>query len=301
MNYLVTGGLGFIGSNIVKLLVEKGHNVTIIDNCHTGNKDKICEIIEKVKIFQVDIRDKQKLENIIKDFDGIFHEAALTAVPESFEKPEEYKDVNVNGTKNIFELALREKIPVVYASSSSIYGNVKTIPINEKIDKNPINPYGQTKVDKETLAEDFVKQGLSVIGLRYFNVYGIGQTGSYAGVITKFLDNIKKKKSFVINGNGNQVRDFIHVSDIANANLAIMESEITNGFFNVGTGIKTSINDLAEIMIKQSNQNLGIIHDKQLEGDVEISQADTTLLERSFNWHYKIELKQGLQQLIQNI
>ena len=300
MKYVVTGGAGFIGNNIVKLLIKKGHDVDIIDNLHTGKKENLNEIMDKVNFFKIDIRDKNSLEEIIKNSNGIFHEAALTAVPESFEKPQEYHDVNVIGTKNIFEIAKKENIRVVYASSSSIYGNVKNIPIIEKADRKPINPYGQTKLDDEFLAEEFSKNNLSVIGLRYFNVYGIGQTGSYAGVITKFLENIKSQKSFTINGSGNQIRDFIHVEDIAKANVTAMESEIKNGFFNVGTGIQTSINDLAKSMIEISNFEHQINYGPQLEGDVNISQADMTFTNKLFRWKHEINLKEGLKDLIQN-
>ena len=300
MRYVVTGGAGFIGSNIVKLLVKNDHEVDIIDNLHTGNKNKIKEVIDKVNFFKIDIRDKNSLEEIIKNSNGIFHEAALTAVPESFEKPQEYHDVNVIGTKNIFEIAKKENIRVVYASSSSIYGNVKNIPIIEKADRKPINPYGQTKLEDEFLAEEFSKNNLSVIGLRYFNVYGIGQTGSYAGVITKFLENIKNQKSFTINGNGNQIRDFIHVNDIAKANLAAMESKIENGFFNIGTGIPTSIIDLSKLMIEISNHTHKTIFGPELEGDVEISQADMNSTNKFFNWNHEINLLDGLRDLIKN-
>jgi len=300
MKFVVTGGAGFIGSNIVKLLIKKGHNVDIIDNLHTGKKENIKEVIDQVNFYQIDTRNKEDLEKIIKNYDGIFHEAALTAVPESFEKPQEYHDVNVTGTKNIFELAKKEGIRVVYASSSSIYGNAKNIPIKEDAEKKAINPYGQTKVDDEILAEEFSKNNLSVIGLRYFNVYGIGQTGSYAGVITKFLENIKNKKPFIINGNGNQIRDFIHVGDIAKANLVAMESKIDNGFFNVGTEIATSINDLAKLMISLSDHQQETTHGPPLEGDVEISQADMSLTRKSFNWKHEIDLTDGLRDLIQD-
>ena len=300
MKFVVTGGVGFIGNNIVKLLIKKGHDVDIIDNLHTGKKENLNEVIDKINFYQIDIRNKKDLEKIIKNCDGIFHEAALTAVPESFEKPKEYHDVNVIGTRNIFEIAQKENIRVVYASSSSIYGDSKSIPIKENAEKKPINPYGQTKLDDEFLAEKFSKNNLSVIGLRYFNVYGIGQIGSYAGVITKFLENIKNEKSFIINGDGNQIRDFIHVEDIANANVVAMESEISSGFFNIGTGIPTSINDLAKLMIKLSNHKHETIHGSELEGDIKTSQADINSTNKSFNLNHKINLQDGLRDLIKN-
>ncbi len=298
MKFLVTGGVGFIGNNIVRLLLESGHNVDIIDNLQVGKIENINDIIDKVNFFQIDTRDRERLDKIIKNYDGIFHEAALTSVPESFEKPEEYNDVNVIGTKNIFEIANREKIRVVYASSSSIYGNTTQIPIKESFERKPINPYGQTKLDDEILAEKF--EDLSVIGLRYFNVYGIGQNISYAGVITKFLEQIKNEKPLTINGNGSQVRDFIQVKDIAKANLAAMESNVKKSFLNVGTGISTSINDLAKMMINLSNSGNEIIHGPELEGDIESSQADIEFIKKSINWNHEIELKEGLTELIQN-
>ena len=300
MKYVVTGGAGFIGNNIAKLLIKKGQDVDIIDNLHTGRKENLKEIIDKINFYQIDIQNKNDLEKIIKNCDGIFHEAALTAVPESFEKPKEYHDVNVIGTKNIFEIAQKENIRAVYASSSSIYGDVKNTPIKENADRKPINPYGQTKLDDELLAEKLSKNNVSIIGLRYFNVYGIGQIGSYAGVITKFLENIKNQKSFIVNGNGNQIRDFIHVKDIAQANITAMESKTKNGFFNIGTGIPTSINDLAKLMVELSNHKHEIIHGPQLEGDIEISQADMDFTNKSFNWSHKINLKEGLRDLIKN-
>ena len=300
MKYVITGGAGFIGNNIAKLLIKKGHDVDIIDNLHTGRKENLKEIIDKINFYQIDIQKKNDLEKIIKNCDGIFHEAALTAVPESFEKPKEYHNVNVIGTKNVFKIAQKENIRVVYASSSSIYGDVKNTPIKENADRKPINPYGQTKLDDELLAEKLSKNNVSIIGLRYFNVYGIGQIGSYAGVITKFLENIKNQKSFIVNGNGNQIRDFIHVKDIAQANITAMESKTKNGFFNIGTGIPTSINDLAKLMVELSNHKHEIIHGPQLEGDIEISQADMNFTNKSFNWSHKINLKEGLKDLIKN-
>ena len=149
MKYVVTGGAGFIGSNIVKLLIKKGHNVSIIDNLHTGNLSRLKEVEDKISFNKIDIRNFEELNKNINDVDGIFHQAALTVVPESFEKPEEYYDVNVNGTNNIFKIAKKLGIKVVFASSSSVYGDVNEIPIKENFEKNPINPYGKTKVEKE--------------------------------------------------------------------------------------------------------------------------------------------------------
>ena len=294
MNVVVTGGAGFIGSYLVKQLVKSNQNVTVIDSLVRGNLSNLSSVIDKIKFHKIDIRDFDGLKEILKQADGVFHEAALTDVQESFTKQKEYHDVNVVGTENIFRLANEFGFKVVYASSSSIYGNPKIIPINEKSEQNPINPYGQTKLEDEFLVEKYTKLGVSVIGLRYFNVYGKGQNGSYAGVITKFINNLKERKSPIIFGNGTQLRDFIFVEDVVLANIAAMRSNVKNGFFNVGTGIATSIQQLAKIMIELSGLKLEPKYEKALNGDVQFSQADISLTESMLKWKYSVELKEGL-------
>lgn len=297
MKYAVTGGAGFIGSNIAKLLVKNGHQVVIIDNLHSGNISRLKGFKEKIIFEKVDIRDFNKLKKSLTGVNGIFHQAALTVVGESFEKPDEYHDVNVNGTKNIFEIAKQLQIKVVFASSSSVYGDVDKIPIKEIFPLNPINPYGKTKVEKEKLAEKYWNEGVKIIGLRYFNVYGIGQTGTYAGVITQFLKKLNDNLPPIIHGNGHQIRDFVSVNDVARANIKSMESNTANGFFNIGTGKSISILELAEIMIDISSKNLKPIFDDELPGDIEKSEADVSLSTEKINWKYKIELSEGLREL----
>jgi len=298
MKFVVTGGAGFVGNNIVKLLVNEGHDVIVIDNLHTGKLKNLDGVLEKIKFYKIDIRNKNELEKVISNVDGIFHQAALTVVQESFTKQEEYFDVNVKGTENIFKIAKKYNIKVVFASSSSIYGDSKEIPIKENSPKNPINPYGETKLQDEILAEKYSNEKVKIIGLRYFNIFGKGQTISYAGVITKFLKNIELKKSLIIYGNGDQIRDFIHVKDIAKANFTIMKSSIEKGFFNIGTGESNSINELASIIIKISNHKEGISYLEPLNGDVKKSKADTSLTKKTFNWNYSINLEEGLRGLM---
>ena len=291
MKFVVTGGAGFIGSNIAKLLVKKGHDVIILDNFNTGRKENLEPIKDKIDLHIVDIRDKKIINEIINESDGIFHQAALANVYESFSKSKEYFDVNVKGTKNIFEIAKENKIKVVFASSSSVYGEVKIMPITENIDRNPIHPYGQTKLECEFLAEKFSKEGLKVIGLRYFNVYGLGQNDAYAGVITKFLNKIKENKSPEIFGDGSQTRDFIFVKDVANANLSAMESKINFEFFNIGSQKSISILELAQIIIKKSGLNLKPEFKEPLQGDAKISLSDITLAIKKLQWNptYKLD------------
>ena len=298
MKFAVTGGAGFVGNNIVRLLVSKGYSVVVIDNLHTGKKENLDGIFEKIEFHQTDIRNYDEMEKILETVDGIFHEAALTIVQESFDKREEYFDVNVKGTENIFKIAKKFKKKVVYASSSSIYGDSKQIPIKENSDRNPINPYGQTKLDDEFLAEKYSNSGLEVIGLRYFNIFGKGQTGSYAGVITQFMRKLNEQKPPIIYGDGTQIRDFIHVSDIAEANLSAMLSKTNSGFFNVGTGVGTKIKDLAKIMIKIFNEKFEPNYHDSLKGDVKISQADISKSQDLLNWKYSIGIEEGLEKMI---
>jgi len=295
VKFVITGGAGFIGSHIAKHLVEKNHDVIVVDNLSRGRLENLSKIKEQIEFKKMDILDFDSLKKVIFNSDGIFHQAALTSVPESFTQKEKYHNVNVKGTENIFKLAKEFGKKVVYASSSSIYGNTTTIPIQENFEKNPINPYGITKLDDEKLAKKFHDLGLSVIGLRYFNVYGIGQTNDYAGVITKFIDQINVNKSPIIFGDGTHTRDFISVEDIAKANLLSMESNTDFSFLNIGTGISTSIKELAELMIELSGKKLEISFDDLPLGDVKDSLADVSLAKKLINWNYETSLKNGLK------
>ena len=298
MKYVVTGGAGFVGSYLVKLLVKEGHEVIVIDNLHKGKKENLEPVLSKIKFEEIDIRDFDSLERVLTNIDGVFHQAALTVVQDSFDRPEEYQDVNVIGTENIFKLAEKNNFKVVYASSSSVYGHKENVPIKENSDRNPINPYGQTKLDDEYLFEKYSKTGTKIIGLRYFNIFGKGQTLEYAGVITKFLDRINNRQPPIIFGDGSQLRDFIYVGDIVMANLQAMESQTTNLLVNVGTGNAITILELANMMIEISKLDAEPIFESSLEGDIKMSQADITLAIRSFNWKPKKHLRQWLMEIL---
>jgi len=295
VKFVITGGAGFIGSHIAKHLVEKNHDVVVVDNLSRGRLENLSKIKEQIEFKKMDILDFDSLKDVISNSDGIFHQAALTSVPESFLQKEKYYNVNVKGTENIFKLAKEFEKKVVYASSSSIYGNTTTIPIQENFERNPINPYGVTKLDDEKLAEKYYNLGVSIIGLRYFNVYGIGQTNDYAGVITKFINQINLNESPIIFGDGSQTRDFISVEDVAKANLLSMESNTDFSFLNIGTGISTSVKTLAEVMIELSGKTLEINYDDLPLGDVKESLADTSLAKKLINWNYDTFLKIGLK------
>ena len=298
MRYAVTGGAGFVGSHLVKLLIKKGHEVKVIDNLHTGKMENLQEVESEIEFQKIDIQDYDSIEKELNSVDGVFHQAALTVVQDSFKMPEKYHDVNVKGTENIFKIAQKNNFKVVYASSSSVYGHQNVVPILEDFEKRPINPYGKTKLDDENLAEKYAKYDVKIIGLRYFNIFGKGQTLEYAGVITKFLDRIRDKKPPIIFGTGSQIRDFIHVEDIANANYLAMDSDVSNLHVNVGTGNSISILELAKIIIDISNLDLEPIMEKALEGDIEKSQSDNTLARKSFGWEPEKKLEEWLKEIM---
>lgn len=299
MKFAVTGGAGFIGSNIVCLLLERGDDVTVIDNLHAGRTNNIPHTDDHLRFCNIDIRDKDSMHSALDGIDGVFHQAALTNVQESFVKQQEYHDVNVDGTKTLFDLTSRMQIKTVYASSASIYGNATQIPIKETHARSPINPYGQTKLDCEILAERYCRSAdAGIMGLRYFNVYGTGQTGSYAGVITRFMHSLGKSEPPTIFGNGSQIRDFVHVQDVARANLAAMDAKIKNGFYNIGTGIATSILQLANEMIRLTKPGLKPTFFKQPVEDIEKSLADITLARTRLGWVHRISLEEGLKGLL---
>ena len=283
MRFVVTGGAGFVGSHLVKLLVKEGHQVAVIDNLHTGKMENLDSVRNDIKFCKMDVQDFDSMERELRNIDGVFHQAALTVVQDSFTIPEEYHRVNVEGTENIFKIAQKNNFKVVYASSSSVYGHQNVVPILENFNKKPINPYGKTKLDDEILSEKYANQGVKIIGLRYFNIFGKGQTLEYAGVITKFLDRLRDNESPIIYGTGSQIRDFIHVEDIARANLLAMESDVSFTHANIGTGNSISILELAKIMIEISGLELEPIMEKALEGDIEKSQSDNSLARKSFS------------------
>ena len=298
MKFVVTGGAGFVGSHLVKLLVKEGHIVTVIDNLHTGKKENLASVIQQITFKKIDIRNYEELEKIMKNIDGVFHQAALTVVQDSFKNPQEYHDVNVGGTENIFKLAQKNNFKVVYASSSSVYGHQEKVPIKENASRNPINPYGQTKLDDEFLVEKYSKIGVKIIGLRYFNIFGEGQTLEYAGVITKFLDRINQHQAPIIFGEGSQIRDFIYVEDIVMANLLAMKSKVNNLLVNIGTGKSITILELAKMFLEISNLELKPIFKNALDGDIEKSQANIELATSSFNWKPKKMLNEWLIEIL---
>ena len=276
MNIIMTGHHGYIGSHLAPYLEEKGHIV------YGWNGD--------IRNFN------SRYERY--GFDMVIHLAALTGVRKSIENPEEYWDVNVNGTENVFKLSKKHDFKVVYASSSSVYGNPTRIPTKESDDKNPINPYAETKLKAEELAIQYSKMGVSVIGLRYFNVFGKRQSKEYAGVIKLFLEQIRNELPPKINGNGTQSRDFVHVDDVVNANIMSMNSDVTHEFFNVGTNSSITVRDLAKTVIEASGLDIEPIFGPGLEGDVDKTIANIDLIKQKIGWKPSVMLVDWLKEII---
>ena len=298
MKILVTGGAGFIGSHIVEYLVQRGDNVIVLDNLSNGKMQNMSKVSDDINFVNGDVRDCNLVEQLVKDVDGVFHEAALVSVPESFKMQNEYFDVNVNGTENILKLAKEYGFKIVYASSSSVYGNPKSVPIKEDDDRNPLNPYAKTKLEDELLAEKYSEMGVHVIGLRYFNIFGRRQSKEYAGVIKLFLEKIQQNKAPIINGDGSQTRDFVYVEDVVKANILAMDSNIKYKFLNVGSGFSISILDLANACIEASGLSLKPVHGPQLLGDILDSKADLELIKKSLEWKPITKLEDWLVQVI---
>ena len=298
MNFIVTGGAGFIGSHLTKYLVEQKHSVTVIDNIRNGKKEKLGSVLKEIEFVDINILDFKKLRDVLKNADGVFHQAALTDVQESFARKKKYFDVNVNGTENILKIAKEFDLKVVFASSASVYGDTNKIPTKEDSERKPINPYGETKLQAEYRCEKYAKLGVSIIGLRYFNVYGRGQNDAYAGVITRFLANIKNGKPPTIYGDGLQVRDFVFVDDVVKANLLAMTNKVHHALINIGSGIALSIKELADIMIKISGLKINPVYDNAIKGDIRASQADIELARKLLRWKPKTKLKDWLKEVI---
>jgi UDP-glucose 4-epimerase len=297
MKFIVTGGAGFIGSHIAKFLVKNNHEVLIIDNLIRGTLNNIDEIKDDVEFHKVDISNYSEIDAVVDSADGIFHEAALASVPQSFKEPERYQEVNAIGSENIFKLGEKHNAKIVFASTSSVYGDQTKFPVNENAQTNPLNPYGQSKLEAEKFASKYAAKGLRVIGLRYFNVFGIGQNPEYAGVIPKFIERISQNKPPIIEGDGNNIRSFTFVDDVVQANILAFQSNVNHEFINIASEDMTSINELAEKMIKMSGLNLKPIYDEPRKGDIKKSNADISKAKELLKWNTKITLEEGLKKI----
>jgi len=302
LKVFVTGGAGFIGRNLVNSLLKDGHNVTIFDDFSNSSENLISNLLNNgANLVKGDITIQDQVSNSISGHDVVIHLAAKNSVEESIKFPEQTFSTNVDGTENILNSCLKHSIKnIVAASSAAVYGETQNLPIFENQKTNPSSPYGESKLKMERLIQNFSKKhNLNSIILRIFNVYGIGQSQEYAGVITKFLEKISKNDPLEIFGDGLQTRDFVSVQDVIESIFcAISKIKGRQGtIFNIGSGKSVSINELAKYMISISNKNLDI---KYLEEKDEIksSQADISLAKKVLNYNPKIEFNDEIKNFI---
>lgn len=298
---LVTGGCGFIGSHIVDLLLAEGYTVRVIDNFTTGRLSNLehQKKNQNLKIFQMDIRNKEEIEPVFEKIDYVFHMAALADIVPSIQQPWEYYSSNVLGTYNVVECAKKAEIKkLIYAASSSCYGISDEYPTNEHAEIRPQYPYALTKrLGEETVLHWGQVYGLAVITLRLFNVYGTRSrtSGTYGAVFGTFLAQKLAGKPFTVVGTGEQTRDFTYVTDVADAFYTAAISNIVNETFNVGSGNTYSVNYLCKLLGGE------IIHIPKRPGEPDCTYADTTKIEKQLGWKAKITLEEGVLKLLDNI
>ena len=274
----ITGGAGFIGSNLAEELATS-NSVIIIDDLSTGKKENIASLLQKnnVKFVQGSILDLKLLQKSFRGADFVFHQAALPSVPRSIEDPKATNEVNVTGTLNVLLAARDNKVKkVVYASSSSVYGDTPTLPKREDMPPNPQSPYALTKLVGEYYCRIFHQvYSLPTVCLRYFNVYGPRQdpTSQYAAVIPRFIARVSRGNPPIIYGDGNQTRDFTFIRDVTQANRIAAIADAT-GIFNIGRGERNSINHLAQTILNIMGKDLQPVYEPSLPGDIEHSLAD---------------------------
>jgi len=303
--YLVTGGAGFIGSHIVEELVTRGDFVRIIDNFITGKKENVAAFLGKIELLEGDIRDFDACRKAVDGIDYVLHQAALPSVPRSVENPQLTNDINIDGTLNILLASRDAKIKrLVFASSSSVYGDDPSLPKKEGAEGTPLSPYALSKVVGELYCKIFSRlYGLSTVSLRYFNIFGPRQDpySQYAAVIPNFITKIIQGERFSIYGDGKQSRDFTYVSNAVQANMLALEAgeSVSGEAFNLACGYQTSVNSLASEIIKIEKVNISPIYEKPRPGDVKHSFADISKAEKILRYKPAVSFERGLGKTIQ--
>ncbi|MBM3254753.1 MAG: SDR family oxidoreductase [Candidatus Omnitrophica bacterium] len=298
--FLVTGGAGFIGSHITEALVAKRHFVRVMDNFSSGRKENLAGISGRIDLIKADIRSKSACIKATKGIDSILHQAALRSVPKSLLNPGEYNEVNIQGTLNLLEAALKNKTKVfVFASSSSIYGDVNNFPEKENFLPGPISPYALTKLTGEHYCKMFsCHYGLPTVSLRYFNVFGPRQSADdeYAVVIPKFISCMLKDQRPPIYGNGRQSRDFTYIQNVVQANLlAATKTNLRGEVFNIAAGLDYNILDLVKILNRLMSLNIKPVFLKKRPGDVFRTLADLSKSKNILGFRPKVDFINGLK------
>ena len=296
---LVTGGAGFIGSHLVDALLARGARVTVLDNFITGHHRNLVEALSDIELVTGDIRDAEVCHQVCDGKAVVFHQAALGSVPRSMADPATTYAINVAGTANVFSAAQAAGVKrVVYASSSSVYGDSETLPKREGEEGKPLSPYASSKMMNEQLADVFARCfGMDLVGLRYFNVFGVRQDpeGPYAAVIPRFFAACRAGESPTIFGDGGQGRDFTFVADVVQANLLAGTVPLQGAHaVNIGAGGTTTVLSLAEAIIAATAADVRPEFADPRPGDVRMSQADTSAARELLGFEAKTSLSDGL-------
>lgn len=304
MKFLVTGGAGFIGSNIVEGLLKRGFKVRVLDNFSTGKIENIQDFLSDIELVEGDIRYYRTVLQAVDGVDYILHQAALPSVPRSIKDPMSSNDVNITGTLNILEAAKEKKVKkVVVASSSSVYGDSSTLPKKEDMLINPLSPYAVTKLATEQYAMAYYKvYGLKTIALRYFNVFGPKQdpTSQYSAVIPKFITLMLQGKQPTINGDGTTSRDFTYIDNVVEANIMCALNENVGGeYFNCACHGQITLNELVQKINEILGTNIKPLYADFREGDIKHSFADIAKIERMIGFKPIISFEEGLRKTVE--
>jgi len=293
---LVTGGAGFIGGHLGRTLA-KDTEVAVLDNFSTGDP---ANVPNQARSITKDVRERDIISNPDTDADVIFHQAGLVSVSQSIETPYESHTVNATGTLNVLDAARRNDSRVIVASSAAIYGGPDYLPIDEDHPFDPASPYGLDKLTADYYTRMYSNlYGLESVCLRYFNVFGPGQTGGdYAGVIPIFIKQALSGEDITVHGSGEQTRDFVYVDDVIQANIAAAQTQHVGEAYNIGTGESTSVRELAEMIQDLTDTSSDIVHTESREGDIDHSIADISKAEDHLDYQPKFSLKDGISRTI---
>jgi nucleoside-diphosphate-sugar epimerase len=300
MRFVVTGGAGFIGSNTVDELIRRGHSVVVLDDLSAGKEENLAEVRNKISFIKGSITDLEVVRKAMHEADYVLHLAARTSVPRSVKDPIETNRVNIDGTLNVLVAARDAKVKrIVFAASSSAYGETPTLPKLETMQPAPISPYGVTKYVGELYAQVFGRAyGLENVSLRYFNVFGPRQdpNSPYSGVLSKFCTAFLEGTQPVIFGDGEQSRDFTYIENVVQANLLACEAPGASGkVFNVGTGGRFTLNQTLAMLQRFSGVNLEAKYEPAREGDIRDSQADIAQGREILGYNPTVEFEEGLE------
>jgi UDP-glucose 4-epimerase len=300
---LVTGGAGFIGSHLVAQLVERGDTVRVLDNFSSGKWENLADLRGEIEAIEGDLRDEAAVRRAVRDVDVIYHQAALRSVPRSVVDPRASFDSNVIGTLNLLQAARDAGCRrLVFASSSSVYGDTPVLPKHESMTPNPISPYAITKVSGEQLCSVFTRlYGLETVALRYFNVFGPRQdpTSEYAAVIPRFLEALTSGGTPVIYGDGKQSRDFTYVENVVAANIAAGEADgVAGQVFNIASGHAVTLLELLEAMAELTGVPLRMRHEPPRAGDVRDTLADLSAARSALGYEVRVPFEAGLERTV---